>query len=65
VKGRFIKEFLGHNDCITSVGFNPDETMLISASKNGRLLVHRIHDKKLIKELKGHNGPIVSFEVVN
>ncbi len=53
----------GHASFVTSVDFNPDATLLASASRDGTVRIWSQQNSSLIYELQGHRGDVqtVSF----
>ena len=54
---------LGHKGKIVDLEFSNDANILYSASWDGSIGVWNINDKKNIKFLKGHKGPVYSIQL--
>jgi len=60
IDGTVVLEDHGHSECVTSVAFSPNGTMIASGSGDKTMRVVRVIDGKIVLEDHGHSDWVTS-----
>ncbi len=60
--GQKLKEFVGHNDDIKDLDFNPGGTLLASGSEDWNVKLWDVKSKTLVKTLLGHQSDVLTID---
>ena len=63
--GSLIRSFVGHNESVTSLGFNSDGSQLLSGSSDNTIKLWDTSTGNLVRTFTGHTGSINSVVFTN
>ncbi|HYX36943.1 MAG TPA: WD40 repeat domain-containing protein [Oligoflexus sp.] len=64
--GTFLRKFtIDHTDGVNDIEFSRDSSLLISAGKDGQILVHNVADGSLQKKLASLSASVTSIDIRN